>query len=122
MHGGAASAKSSLIHPVFSMTVKIKKAAHSGKSIKLTVAEVEILMRDEIYLAITRLEAEEMRKACASDADNDNSSVASGYGSATTPELGASVGLSEDETDAMSRGARLRLSEAISEVRRLKKP
>lgn len=108
-------------HPVFSMTEKIKKVARTGKTARFTAAEIEILLRDEIYLAITRLEAEVMREACDRDADNDNSSAAFGCGNAQTQEHGASAGLSVGTEDAMSRGARRRLSEAMSEVKLLKK-
>lgn len=109
-------------HPVFSMTEKIKKSARTGKTARFTAAEIEILLRDEIYLAITRLEAEEMRKSCDQDADNDNSSAASGSGNVPTQGRGAFAGASADEMDAMSRGARLRLCEAMSEIKNPEMP
>lgn len=85
--------------------------------------EIAILLRPEIYDAISRLEAEAMRNVCALEADNDNTRLAAfGYGSAPTREPGASVGSSVGATDAMSRGARLRLSVAMSEVRHRKRP
>ena len=109
-------------HPVYSVTEKIKKAARTGKPIRFTPSEIEILLRDEIYLGITRLEAEVMRNECARDGDNDNSLGIIGSGSAPTAGLGASAGSNAAEMDAMSRGARLRLSEAISELKRPKAP
>ena len=108
-------------HPVFSMTGKIKKAAQTGKPVRFTTAEVEILLRDEIYLAITRLEAEVMRNECARDPDNDNSLGIIGSGNAPTAAPGASAGSSAGATDVMSLGARQRLSEAMSEVALRKK-
>ena len=104
------------------MTGKIKRAARTGKTARFTAAEIEILLRDEIYLAITRLEAEEMRKACAGDGDNDNNLGIIGSGSAPTAGPGASAGSNAAEMDAKSRGARLRLSEAIAELKRPKMP
>lgn len=111
-----------LEHPVHSVTEKIKKAARTGKSIRFTIAEVEVLLRDEIYQPIARLEAEEMRKACAREGDNDNSLGIIGSGSGPTAGPGASAGSNAAEMEAMSRGARLRLSEAISELKRPKTP
>ena len=113
--------RSALQHPVLSVTEKIKKSARTGKPTRFTAAEIEILLRDEIYLAITRLEAEVMRYGCAHDADNDNNLGGFGSGNGQIPAPGASAGLNADVTDVMSRGARLRLSEAMSEVRSLKK-
>lgn len=110
-----------LEHPVHSVTEKIKKAARTGKSIRFTITEVEVLLREEIYQPIARLEAEEMRKACAREGENDNSLGIIGSGSARTPAPGASAGLSADAMDVMSLGARQRLSEAMLELTHLKK-
>lgn len=113
--------RATLSHPAFSITDKIKKAAQTGRPPKFTIPEVQILLRDEIYSAIARLEAEEMRKACEFDADNDNSWAATGFGNEQTQALGASAGSSAGAGDVMSLGARRRLSVAMSEVRHLKK-
>ena len=114
--------RATLSHPAFSITDKIKKAAQTGRPPKFTIPEVQILLRDEIYSAIARLEAEEMRKACEFDADNDNSSAFTGSGNEQTPALGASAGLSVGATEVMALGARQRLSVAMSEVKLHKKP
>lgn len=101
---------------------KFRSAVRTGRKLHLNTEEIAILLRPEIYETISRLEADEMRKACALSADNDNISwAASGYGSGPTPEPGASAGSSVAATDAMSRGARQRLSEAMLEVRHRRK-
>jgi hypothetical protein len=97
---------------------KLRSSVRTSRKLHLDREEIAILLRPEIYEAISRLEAEEMRRSCALNADNDNTSWAvSGYGSAPTPEPGASAGSSAAASEAMSRGARLRLSEAMSELR-----
>jgi hypothetical protein len=104
--------------PVVALIRKLRSSVRTGRKLHLDTEEIAVLLRPEIYELISRLEAEEMRKACALNADNDNTSwAASGCGSDPTPERGASAGLSATATGATSRGARLRLSEAMSEVR-----
>jgi hypothetical protein len=109
--------------PVLSLLKKLRSSVRTGRKLHLDREEIAILLRPEIYEAISRFEAEEMRRVCALDADNDNTSWAdSGYGSGPTPERGASAGSNAVDTVDLSRGARLRLSEAILEVRRRRKP
>ena len=69
-----------------------------------------------IYGAICAHEAEEFRRACVDAAINDNSVGIIGFGNAQTPAPGSSLGSSAAEVAAVSRGARLRLSEARSEL------
>lgn len=103
--------------PIISLANKLRRAIHNGTKLHLESGEVAMLLHDQIYNAISRLEAEELRNACARDADNDNTNwAASGCGSAPTQEPGASAGLNASELEAVSRGARLRLSEARSEL------
>ena len=107
---------------VLTLLKKLRSSVRTGRKLHLDTEEIAIILRPEIYEAICKLEAEEMRKACALSSDNDNTSwAASGCGNVPTPERGASAGSSVAATDVMSRGARLRLSEALSELRHLKK-
>jgi hypothetical protein len=108
--------------PVLSLAKKLRRSINNGTKLHLEFEEAAVLLHDEVFPAISRLEAEEMKKKCARDADNDNSLGVIGSGSAPTAARGASVGSSAAEMDAMSRGARLRLSEAMSELKRPKKP
>lgn len=78
-------------------------------------------MGDAIYRAICALEAEEIRRTCADAAINDNSAGTIGCGSDRTMASGASAGSNIIPLDAASRGARLRLSEAMSELQLHKK-
>lgn len=110
---GAREAQS---QPVFSLLKKLRSSVRTGRKLHLSVEEIAILLRPEIYEAISRLEAEEMRKACALDADNDNNLGIIGSGSGQTTGPGASAGSNVAELEVVSRGARLRLSEAKSEL------
>jgi hypothetical protein len=108
---------------VFTLLKKLRSSVRTGRKLHLDGEEIAILLRPEIYEAISRLEAEEMRRTCALNADNDNTSWgASGCGSVSTPGPGAFAGSSAVAADAIQRGARLRLSEAMSEVRHRRKP
>lgn len=110
-------------HPVFSLLKKLRSSVRTGRKLHLSTEEIAILLRPEIYEAISRLEAEEMRIACALSAENDNTSWAAfGSGSALTPEPGASAGSNGVDKGAIQRGARLRLSEAMLEVRHRSRP
>ena len=75
-----------------------------------------MLMSVNIYGAICALEAEEIRQACAVAATNDNSVGIIGSGNDRTTAHGAYAGLDVETTEVVSRGARLRLSEAMSEL------
>jgi hypothetical protein len=108
--------------PVVSLAKKLRRAINNGTKLHLECEEVAVLLHDEIFPAISRLEAEEMKKKCARDADNDNSLGIIGSGSVPTAGPGASAGSNAAERDAMSRGARLRLSEALSELNHPRKP
>jgi hypothetical protein len=107
--------------PIVSFAKKLRRSINNGTKLHLEFEEVTVLLHDEVFPAISRLEAEEMKKKCARGADNDNKLGIIGSGSVRTAEPGASAGVSAAERDVMSRGARLRLSEAISELKRPKK-
>lgn len=99
--------------PVFTLLKKLRSSVRTGRKLHLDREEIAILLRPEIYDAISRLEAEEMRRVCALDADNDNSLGIIGSGSDLAPKRGQSAGLKTD-LEALSRGARAR---ALSEVK-----
>jgi hypothetical protein len=108
--------------PIVSFAKKLRRSINNGTKLHLDCEEVAVLLHDEIYPAISRLEAEEIKKRCAREADNDNRLGIIGCGSDPTVAPGASAGSSAGEMDAMSRGARLRLFEAMSELKRPRKP
>src|SRR6266542_4720771 len=94
-----------MARPALTLLKKMRSSVRTGRKLHLTTEEIAILLRPEIYEAISRLEAEEMRRACALNAENDNTGwAASGSGNAPTPELGASAGLSVVDKDAIQRG------------------
>jgi hypothetical protein len=108
--------------PIVSLARKLRRAINNSTKLHLECEEVAVLLHDEIFPAISRLEAEEMKKKCARAADNDNRLGIIGSGSDRTAARGASAGSNAAERDAMSRGARLRLSEALSELNHPRKP
>ena len=116
--------KPDLSHPIFALTERLRSAARTGRKLHLEPEHVQVLLSEELYRVISAMEAKEMRAACeaATVNDNDIRSGTSGYGSAPTAAPGASAGSSAAERDAMSRGARLRLCEALSEPNRPRKP
>ena len=113
--------QSSMAEPT-SLARKLRSSVRTGRRLHLDAPEIAVLLMDEIYSVICRLEAEEMRIACARDADNDNRLGIIGCGSDPTAARGASAGSSAAEMDVKSRGARLRLSEAMLELKRPRKP
>jgi hypothetical protein len=109
--------------PILSLLKKLRSSARTNRRLHLDPEERQILLQDEFYQLLCQREAKAMRYVCARDADNDNISLAaSGYGSEPTPAPGASAGSSVATMDALRRGARLRLSEAMLEVRHRKRP
>lgn len=110
-----------LSHPIFGLADRMRSAVRTGRNLHLNHEHVQILMSESIYTAITNLEAEETRRACAAAATNDNRSGTIGSGSGQTREHGASVGLTALTVDPTGRGARLRLSEAMLDLQRRKR-
>lgn len=103
-------------HPVTELAKRLRRAARNQSRLHLEPCHVAILMGADIYGVICAQEAEEIRKACAAAVTNDNSVGIIGSGNAPTMASGASAGLDAIHLDAASRGARLRLTEAMSEL------
>lgn len=107
--------------PILSLLKKLRTSARTNRRLHLDPEEREVLLEDKIYQLLCQREAKTMRKACAFNADNDNSSEIIGSGSGQTMGLGAFAGSTAAQTEAVSRGARLRLSEAKLELQLRKK-
>jgi hypothetical protein len=88
----------------------------TGRKLHLGQEHVRVLMSEPIYQAISNAEAEEIRRACAAVVTNDNNAGTSGSGSDQTTGPGASAGSNIVPLETASRGARLRLTEAKSEL------
>lgn len=111
-----------LAHPVFGLVDRLRSAIRTGRRLRLEPEQAEILMNDEIYLAISRLEAREMRRLARAETSSDTRSATSGCGSAAGSSLGRSAGSSAIPLDAVSRGAsRLLREEAALTLRRSKR-
>lgn len=95
---------------------RVRSAAGTGRKLHLDPEHVALLLSEEVYRVICELEAMEMRRACAATVINDNNADTSGCGNATTTASGASAGSNVVPLDAASRGARSRLTEAMSEI------
>ena len=93
----------------------------TGRKLHLGQEHVRVLMSEAIYQAISSAEAEEVRRTCAAATINDNNVETSGFGSDRTMAPGASAGSNIAPLDAASRGARSRLTEAMSEIQLRKK-
>ncbi len=94
-------------HPVFELTRKLRRALKSGQRLHLDPAEVRVLLDEDIFGAISRLEAEELRKSCQPVA-SVISSADTGSTSDPTPASGASAGSSPVPVAALSRVERAR--------------
>ena len=111
-----------LTHPVLDLADRLRSAVRTGRKLHLHPEHVRVLMSEAIYHAISALEAEEIRKACAAATTNDNSSEISGSGSVLTSAAGQYAGSNVFPMDAASRGASLLLREEAALMRRRKKP
>jgi hypothetical protein len=100
--------------PIVSLAKKLRRSINNGTKLHLECEEAAVLLHDELYPAISRLEAEEMKKLCARGADNDNKLGSIISGNAPEPEPGPSAGSKPELTDAVARAARAR---ALSEVK-----
>ena len=114
--------KLDLSHPVLDLADRLRSAVRTGRKLHLHPEHVRVLMSEDIYRAISALEAEEIRKACAVASTNDNSSETSGSGSAPTSAHGQYAGSNVIPMDAASRGASLLLREEAALMRRRKRP
>ena len=112
---------SSPSHPAIELADRVRSAMRTGRKLHLGQEHVRVLMSEAIYKAISNAEAEEIRRACAVAVINDNNVGTSGSGNGQTMAPGASAGSNIVPLDAASRGARLRLTEAKSELQLRKK-
>lgn len=101
---------------------KLRSAAKTGRRLHLDPAQVGVLLHEEIYSVICRLEADAMRKQCALATANDNILGPIISGNAPELERGTSAGSNPHLTDALSRGARARALSEAKMVSRRKKP
>lgn len=95
---------------------RMRSAANTGRRLHLDPEHVQVLLSEEVYRVMSDMEATEMRRACAGAVTNDNSVGIIGSGNDPTTGSGASAGWDGTNLDAVSRGARLRLTEAMSEL------
>ena len=107
--------------PASELADRVRSAMRTGRKLHLGQEHLRVLMSGPIYQAISFAEAEELRRTCAAAVTNDNSAASSGCGSATTTGRGASAGSNIVPLDAASRGARSRLTAAITEIQLHKK-
>lgn len=98
-------AKTHLASPVFGLVDRIRSAVRTGRRLHLDPEHVKVLMADDVYLVLSRLEAREMRRLSGAATNSASSSVTSGSGSDQGPSPGTSVGSNGISKDAASRGA-----------------
>jgi hypothetical protein len=114
-------AKNELAHPVFALVDRLRSAARTGRRLRLEPEQVKVLMEEQIYVALSRLEAREMRRLSGPRTGSDNGSATSGCGSDQRFSPGRSAGSSAMPKDAVSRGASQLLREEVDRTIRLKK-
>jgi hypothetical protein len=95
-------AKAQLTNPVFGLVDRIGSAGRTGRRLHLEPEHVKVLMEEDVYLALSRLEAREMQRLSATSA---SSSANSGCGNAPSASPGTSAGSNAIPPDAVSRGA-----------------
>jgi hypothetical protein len=101
--------------PIFELTRKLRRALKSGGRLHLDPQEVLVLLDEDIFEAISRREAEELRKSCVPVIAAGTNSAVSGSTKGPTPDTGSSAG-STTEASALARGARARLLQAVEEI------
>jgi hypothetical protein len=114
-------AKAQLTNPVFELVDRIRSAGRTGRRLHLDPEHVKLLMGEDVYLVLSRLEAREMQRLSVPDQANDSSSENSGCGSAPSASLGTSVGSNEIPPAAVSRGASQLLRTEVARTLRRKK-
>ena len=110
-----------LSHPVFGLVDRLRSSLRTGRRLHLDPEHAQVLMSEEIYAAIAKLEAEEIRRICQAGNANDIKSVTFGFGSDRASAPGRSAGSNELPMDAVSRGASQLLSEEAALMLRRKK-
>jgi hypothetical protein len=108
-------------HPVLGLLDRLRSAVRTGRRLHLEPQHARVLLSEEIYAAITKLEAEEIRQACEAEGANDSRLVTSGCGSDRVSAPGRSAGSNEDRMGAVSRGASLLLREEAALMLRRRK-
>lgn len=114
-------AKTESPHPVFGLVDRLRSAIRTGRRLHLDPEHAKVLMDEEVYLALSRLEALEMRRLVASARSSDNELANSGSGSAPSSTPGTFAGSRAIPLDAVSRGASQLLRAEAALTRRRKK-
>jgi hypothetical protein len=107
--------------PIFGLLDRLRSALRAGRRARLEPEHVRVLMDEEVYLAISRLEAREMRRLLETADAIDSKSGGSGSGSDRSTSPGISAGLSQTSADALSRGASRLLREEVALTARRKR-
>lgn len=106
---------------VFGLVDRLRSAVRTGRRLHLDQEHAKVLMEDDVYLALSRLEAREMRRLVAPESGSDSNSASSGSGSDRSSSLGTSAGSSAMPPDAASRGASQLLRKEVALTLRRKK-
>lgn len=107
---------------MFGLVDRLRSSLRTGRRLHLDPEHAQVLMSEEIYAAITKLEAEEIRRICQAGSANDIRSVTSGCGSGQGSAPGQSAGSNVAPMDAVSRGASQLLREEAALMLRRRKP
>jgi hypothetical protein len=107
-------------HPVFGLVDRLRSAVRTGRRLHLDPEHVQVLMDDQVYLALSKLEAREMRRLLEA-AGTATSLASSGSGSGPGSSPGTSAGSSAICTDAVSRGASQLLRQEVDLTLRRKR-
>jgi hypothetical protein len=99
---------------ILSLVKKLRSSIRTQRNLHLKPEEIAVLLHDDIFNALSRLEADALREECALAIANDNKLGLITSGSAPKPAPGTSAGSKPELTDALARGARAR---ALSEVK-----
>lgn len=103
-------------NPIFELTRKLRRALKSGGRLHLDPAEVLVLLDEDIFEAISRLEAEELRKSCVPVIAAGTSSAVSGSTKGRTPDIGLSAGSTPEVEAALAPAARQRVLTAVNRI------
>jgi hypothetical protein len=114
-------AKAQLSNPVFGLVDRIRSAGRTGRRLHLDPEHVKVLMEEDVYLALSRLEAREMQRLSDPEQNSGNSLATSGFGSDRSASPGTSAGLSAIPRDVVSRGASQLLRAEVARTLRRKK-
>ncbi len=107
-------------HPVLGLVDRLRSAVRTGRRLHLDPEHAQVLMGEEIYLALSKLEALEMRRLCGGKV-NDRGLATSGSGNAPSSSRGQFAGSNAIPLDVVSRGASLLLREEAALTLRRRK-